>query len=243
MQISNILLFMIIHSEIAKHANVNNCYIMSDDSDMFVLAEKGMIFIQDCKKLIRHPEMKLRYYSRKLFMQKHKINYSQLLYLGILNGNDFTELTSLRRVFHLENKEQTFDHSLQYLESIKDQCKTEEDLYDDYCKLHPHKQEPRKIIKEAFDKYRLNRLPKYPYNYFTMIHSDYELEEQIGINESIHNLSFLLLETLRSIFKGFDRVISSRINNFIFSPIRNNPLFLSAIYQTQCLYFISLLIP
>ena len=101
---------MMILSEIANYANNNGYYIMSDDSDMFVMTKKGMIFIQDCKRLIRHPEMKLRYYSRKLFMRKHKINYSQLLYLGILNGNDFTELTSLRRVFHLEEDEkQTFD--------------------------------------------------------------------------------------------------------------------------------------
>ena len=188
MQISNNHVFMMILSEIANYANNNGYYIMSNDSDMFVMAKKGMIFIQDCKRLIRHPKMKLCYYNRDFFMKEHGINYSQLLYLGILNGNDFIHSTSLRSVFHLEEGEkQTFDHSLQYIISIKNQCRTEEDMYDDYCNLHPHLHNSREIIKQAFNKYRLDKLPKYPYNFFTKIHNDRELSQQIGINTCIHN--------------------------------------------------------
>ena len=70
MQISNNHVFMMILSEIANYANNNGYYIMSDDSDMFVMAKKGMIFIQDCKRLIRHPKMKLCYYGMKFVPKK-----------------------------------------------------------------------------------------------------------------------------------------------------------------------------
>lgn len=173
-----------INREIARYALENKCIIISDDGDMFVMSAYGMIILSDCVRLSSKKDEELRCYDRRLFTSHFDITVNHLYYLAIMNGNDYTKKTSLRRVFSLdEGEKQTFEHSVLYVTEVVNKNASLSDLKEDYCRLHPFLENADEIFDTALSKYTVESLPPYPYCLFPNAKAVESLKRPEGLKQ------------------------------------------------------------
>ena len=214
--------------EIARYANENDCYILSGDADMFVMSNKGVIFIDDLKAAMRknnqgkkkkEREMKsqIPYFCRYYFMNLYNINYYHFLYLSIIPGNDFCKQTSLKHdLFFAEEEKQTFDHALKYVQSLPKKFHME-NLQRDYRRHHPRsKSNIQAIVQKNMEWHYPNRP---------------ERLIQLSRNKQYLNNNKTLI---MNYYTTLDNTVSSRIYTILFTPVINYGSILSSPYQDIC---------
>ena len=167
-------------SDIAKFAADHHLAIISNDGDMFVMSEYGVILLNDCI----HQNNSLLLYHRKLFIDHFQITLNHLIYLSILTGNDFIKATSLRRVLNIQEEKQTFSHSLIYITEHIRKKATYKEIENDFCKLHSQMENPRELFIRVYKKYDVTKYPPFPYSLFVGIESEASLKDSVGFSES-----------------------------------------------------------
>lgn len=174
-----------INREIARYALENQCLIISDDGDMFIMAPYGMIILSDCIQLSGKRTEALCYYDRRLFLEHFDVTINHLYYLAIINGNDYAKKTSLRKALSLvEDEKQVFDHSLLYVTRYVNKDASLSNLRDDYASLHPYLDNAYEVFDTALSKYIVESLPPYPYCLFPNARTVEYLKRSDGLSQS-----------------------------------------------------------
>ena len=203
---------------------------------MFVMSEKGVIFIDDLKAAKRkynkekktkgEKKVQIPYFCKDYFMNLHNINYFHFLYLSIIPGNDFCKQTSLKHdLFFSEEEKQTFDHALQYVESLPKRFDMKS-LERDYYQHHQHSKTDIHMLVQK------NRSCYYPNKPKSLIQLS-QNKQYLDKNKSLIMNYYLTL----------DNTVSSRVYTILFTPVINFGSILSSPYQDICrilfFYFIS----
>lgn len=138
---------------IASYANRHKYYILSEDSDLFIMSEKGMIYYESW--LSGNRSMIMNSYKR--FCETQNISYTALLFTCSLVGNDavrtgytfFSDAISYTRSQRMSNR---FKSEKEYYSSLfKELCDNEdaEWLFEEFCQSYEWKT-ARTIPKDYF---------------------------------------------------------------------------------------------